>query len=1364
MPLVPSSSSSSSACRRQAEEDVQLEDEEEEDAGDGEAATAGPLEDTVTIAASKAAAELLQAAHLRIECAKVCAPAQLADLVDDAHGVIARVSRLKGPAGLKKMLPVAQAERATLTVKWQQRSGMIRTVVRIRPPAPVEEEAAADSSHSNALHVIPGNIRSRGLSVAISRAGRSEETHAFKRFDYILGAEMNQDTVFRELKGMLPNPGPGGLGGPPQSACLLAYGQTGSGKTFTMHGGSSAQSQGLVPRVLVDVFDMAAASGAEVSVSALEVYNDVAYDLLDGDRPAGPASNMAAAPSGAEGRAFQAGRRPPPPGLSFKHGRASAMEQATTVSVPTLADAHAVLEYAADRRSTRSTIFNATSSRSHSLVFVYAQLPGTPEPQVKMAFVDLAGSERLPASQATGAVAEESRHINLSLSSLGSVIHALRHRSNHLPYRACLLTRLLEPFFGSHGRVLLCVCVAPEQKHAQETLCSLAFADRASRAVLGADTAAEVERGQVLAAVREAHASLRLTLRTLLPALQIDTASKQPLPDWAAAEVLQYIPEAGPAAFVCREWARLCPCRAWWGRRLRTNKPAAEAVLQWLDSKMEAALVCRLWWRVSSAVRVTMSATTANVLEACAKSNGALWKCASAKVRTDMWKALMVAGGGSGAPGSGPLAGIRECVITGAPKPEALKQVLVRCSELRVAEIPDPDLVQASCSGLSQCTALRALKCSLKPLPLLSSLRQVLHHCRSLRVLSLSGTSELLLSLGILAAELPKACSLRELTVTRCWAEWQDVDTLARCCKRLRTLRLPKSFVSQGDSPLSPPPLVPLAALKMLQSVDFEACSGRGQQSRDVKQRPWLTDDMFALIEHLKVVKEVRATGQKLLSERCFWLLRRHAGRLAVLHLNGCQPMAGDLAFSFLHRCVNLTSLRLPAMIVGQSQRKLDMGTNRWCQGLLCLKLRELAVDAWTTLEDLGVQMITSSCPQLSKLWLRQAPRLSDDATAYIVALPKLASLALSGAAGLTDRTLSELSASAGGLQHLDMAGCRQITDGAVAGLASKATDRWLPLRSAIFDLCPSVGRAAAEALVVLPSLQACSLNSCRALPLAATCWTTLEGHKDACTSLGVEMPQQAYSDELPGRSDLGIGLEAPQGLAQPAACDGNTLCAICLDTIGLDDAYWECPVCCNRLHDIEDCAQGWLRLKQSCPTCRAAVWAPPEQHDSLQQVQPSRFGGIYPRSRARPPRASTVDATPREVRTPPLFEPLVHSFSSPFRVSGASMPLVGHGPRHGSSSYPVASPSPVSAGPQLPLPRSESPISALQVSGRPPRPSAASTSLATPTTSLRMSTTSSQRGGGAARARSVPPAKRAPALASQSLALVGSSIVGVTA
>jgi len=1341
---------------------------------------------SVSAAAADAASELLQAASLRIECAKVCAPAQLADIVDDAHNALARVSRLKGPAGLKRLLPAARSERAALTVKWQQRSGMIRTVIRVRPAAPQTEglgEPDADPAPAAAVSVIPGNIRSRGLSVSVQRPGRVADVHSFKRFDYILAPEKDQDAVFRELRAMLPNQGPGGLDGPPQSACLLAYGQTGSGKTFTMHGGSG-RDQGLVPRVLVDIFEMAASSGAEVSVSALEVYNDVAYDLLDSDRPAGP-SAVSSSSSTSEARAFQAGRRPPPPGLSFRHGRASAMGQATTVAVPSLQDAHAVLAYAAERRSTRSTVFNATSSRSHSLVFVYAQLPGSSEPQVKLAFVDLAGSERLPANQATGAVAEESRHINLSLSALGSVIHALRHRANHLPYRACLLTRLLEPFFGSHGRVLLCVCIAPEQRHAQESLCSLSFADRASRAVLGADSASEVERGQALAAVREAHATLRLTLRSLLPSMAVDYMAKQPLPDWAAAEVLQFMPDYGPAAFVCREWARLCPCRAWWGRRLRTNKPAAEAVLQWLDSKMEAALVCRLWWRVSGAVRVTMSATTAHVLEACAKSNGTLWKAASARTRTDMWKALMVAGGGSGAPGTGPLAGIRECVIAGAPKPEALKQVLTRCSELRVAEVPEPDLVQATCSGLAHCSSLRALRCAMKPLSLMSSMRQVLQQCKSLRVLTLTSSSELLMSLGVLAEELPKACGLRELTVAKCWAEWRDIDAIARSCKRLRCLRLPKSFVSQGEGPLSPPPLVPLAALKMLQSVDFEACSGRSQ-ARDVKQRPWLTDDMFALLEHLKVVKEVRVSGQKLLSERCFWLLRRHTSRITILHLNGCQPMAGDMAFSFLHRCANLTSLRLPAIIVGQSQRKLDISTNRWCQGLMCRHLKELSVDAWPTLEDVGVQMLTSSCSRLQRVRLCQAPRLSDDSAAYLASLPELVSLALPGAAGLTDRCLVEVLA-AGRLRQLDLCGCRQLTDMAVTQFGAKALEAGLVLRTILLDLCPSVGRAAAEALAVLPGLRRCSLCSCRPLPPNATSWSDEQSHREACMSLGVDIPPQAYSSDGTMDSSENSGAPSEDRGEAPRSGDATateTLCAICLDTITAEDAFWECPVCCNKLHDTEDCAQGWLRLRQSCPTCRAAVWAPPAEPSENQQAA-LRLGTNLRGGRARPHRAATVDA-PREVRTPRLSSPLGHELlSSPFAVNGAQMHLVGQPTssvrQTSGSSYPSQATS-SSAGGVLshniaPL-RSESPsdnmypsdILRAQHPGRLPRPGAAPSLSSDARSLMRVSPVGSAlppqpRGaaisGAVTRARSLPPAKRTP-IPAMSLTLVGSSIAGV--
>lgn len=1180
----------------------------------------------------EAADWLLQGAQMRIECAKVCAPTQLPDIIEGSQAVFARVRRLKDGSALRRLLQSAKAEHEALHMQWQQRSGTIRVVVRIRPLPSSSDEAEA------AVKLVSGAARCRGITVAVPRdsfRGTSAELHKFMRFDYILGPDMSQEAVFNELAAMLPHAGPGGLSGTPQSACILAYGQTGSGKTHTMHGGSG-HSQGLVPRVLVEVFRLADGGGAAISLSAVEVYNDTAYDLLDGARPDDFASGG--------GRGFQLGRLPPPPGLNFRHGCASALGQATSLVVAGMEEAQAVLEQAAQRRSTRSTVFNATSSRSHSLVFVHALSPGASEPLIRLAFVDLAGSERLPASEVGGLVAEESRHINMSLSSLGSVIHALRHRSNHLPYRSCLLTRLLEPYFGASGRVLLCVCASPAMRHAQETLCSLTFADRASRAVLGADSAVEVQRGQALALVRELYAALRAKIRELCPAAAVGVRTRQRLPNAAAALMLQYMAEHGPAAFVCRAWAGMCQSHTIWGRSVSQQRRLAESILQFLSPAMEAAGVCRCWWHVAGAYRVVMEPNTAKVMEASAGSHDKLWSTASARTRSVLWKSLLAAGGGSGARGEMPLAKVRECVIHGAPKPEALKQVLLRCSEIRVVEIPNPDLVSAACAGLVDCKNLRALSCTLKPLPVLLNLRQLLLNCRQLKVLVVTGSSELGVSLQFLAAEFPQSCALQELTVARCTAEYRDIELLTKSCKRLRVLRFPLSFVEVGDSPLDPPPFMTLPRLKHLRAVDFRACSGRAY-----KQRPWLTDDMLGVLEHFRNMREVRLSDQKLVGERCFWLLRRHSPRLRVLHLDGCQAMSGDSAFSFLQRCEGMELLRLPQLVTGHSERKLGLSTNRWCQSLNCPHLRELSVDAWASLEDSGVQMIVTQCRQLRTVALRHAPRLSDDAIIYLTSLSGLTDLSLSYNVGLTSLALEELQ-TALRLVRLDLSGCRQLTEAAVVAFATELTKpNGPPLRSIQLDHCPNLGRDAAVALASAPKLRSCSLSSCRPIPLAATAWEDERSRGEACRVLGCTAP----TTEACGDDDVAVPLLV---CARPPEAEDAKLCAVCLDEIGADEAAWECPVCCNRLHDTEDCARGWLRLRQSCPTCRAAAWAPPEE-----TVVPS-LGSRPPPPRRRPGRAASVDAlahsssrTPRaeRMRTPPTLSPTALPLLS---VAGAHM------------------------------------------------------------------------------------------------------------
>ncbi|CAK0858765.1 unnamed protein product [Prorocentrum cordatum] len=113
------------------------------------------------------------------------------------------------------------------------------------------------------------------------------------------------------------------------------------------------------------------------------------------------------------------------------------------------------------------------------------KVAGGRERTSRFLFVDLAGSERTKASNVQGLGVQEAKNINLSLSSLGRCISALRQTGtsgraaaapgSFVPWRDSALTMLMKQSLSGNCRTALCVCVAEDAAWASETISSLRF-------------------------------------------------------------------------------------------------------------------------------------------------------------------------------------------------------------------------------------------------------------------------------------------------------------------------------------------------------------------------------------------------------------------------------------------------------------------------------------------------------------------------------------------------------------------------------------------------------------------------------------------------------------------------------------------------------------------------------------------------------------------------------------------------------------------------------------------------------------------------------------------------------------------------
>ncbi|XP_039001539.1 kinesin-like protein KIN-14Q [Hibiscus syriacus] len=376
------------------------------------------------------------------------------DIDDIGTKILSRINQQEDlHEDLKTKFVKGAKERKELYNKVLELKGNIRVFCRCRPLN--SEEIAARAS----MAIDFESAKDGELSVISNGAPKK----TFK-FDAVFGPQAEQSDVFQDTAPFATSVLDG------FNVCIFAYGQTGTGKTFTMEG--KKEARGVNFRTLEELFHIINERKKfcqyEISVSALEVYNEQIRDLLV------PGSQQGVMTKRLEVRQVSEGVHHVP-GLVEAH-------------VTNMNEVWEVLQTGSNARAVGSTNANEHSSRSHCLHCVMVKgenLLNGECTKSKLWLVDLAGSERVAKSDVLGERLKETQNINRSLSALGDVISALATKSPHIPFRNSKLTHLLQDSLGGDSKTLMFVQISPNENDLGETLCSLNFASRVRGIELG---------------------------------------------------------------------------------------------------------------------------------------------------------------------------------------------------------------------------------------------------------------------------------------------------------------------------------------------------------------------------------------------------------------------------------------------------------------------------------------------------------------------------------------------------------------------------------------------------------------------------------------------------------------------------------------------------------------------------------------------------------------------------------------------------------------------------------------------------------------------------------------------------------------
>uniref|UniRef100_A0A8C8H7M4 Kinesin-like protein n=1 Tax=Oncorhynchus tshawytscha TaxID=74940 RepID=A0A8C8H7M4_ONCTS len=260
-------------------------------------------------------------------------------------------------------------------------------------------------------------------------------------FDRVFPTNTTQEQVYNTCAKQIVKDVLGGYNG-----TIFAYGQTSSGKTHTMEGKlHDPHGMGIIPRIAEDIFNhiFAMDENLEFHIKVLTKTNLAVHE--------------------------------------DKH-RVPYVKGCTERFVSCPEEVMDVIDEGKANRHVAVTNMNEHSSRSHSIFLINIKQEHVETEQKlcgKLYLVDLAGSEKVSKTGAEGAVLEEAKNINKSLSSLGNVISALAEGNTHVPYRDSKMTRILQDSLGGNCRTTMFICCSPSSYNDQETKSTLMFGQRA---------------------------------------------------------------------------------------------------------------------------------------------------------------------------------------------------------------------------------------------------------------------------------------------------------------------------------------------------------------------------------------------------------------------------------------------------------------------------------------------------------------------------------------------------------------------------------------------------------------------------------------------------------------------------------------------------------------------------------------------------------------------------------------------------------------------------------------------------------------------------------------------------------------------